>query len=261
MARIVATLRLVRFPLVWTALADGLAGAALAAGAHEEFHWGAVGPLLLISPGLYLFGMALNDISDAEADRRRGRDRPIAQGELSIRGAVLAAVFLLGLTIIGTSRVNPAAMAMVAATLGCIVLYNLAAKRWIVTAVPVMVGCRIGNVLVGWTAVAGQWPHDLAGPVLALLIAVGTLTATASLVSQLEKTGRLNRLAGLRPEGLVLAALLLLPVADGACVALAWADPRWAIAWASAVPMVWAGSWLLKRRCSVSHRNRERPGD
>jgi len=168
-------LRLLRLPLVWTALADVLAGAAVALSGPADFSWSRLWPLLILSPALYLFGMALNDLLDADDDRQAGRDRPIARGELSRLNAVSVAAFLLGLACIAAAFLPAAARDMAQATLAFIILYNTLAKRATLTAVPFMAACRAANILIGFAAAFGSWnfrlsPH--AHLCLALLLAV-----------------------------------------------------------------------------------------
>jgi 4-hydroxybenzoate polyprenyltransferase len=248
--KLVAILRFVRFPLVWTALADSLAAAAVAAAPAGHLDPAALWPLVLISPAVYLFGMALNDLVDQADDRRAGRDRPLAAGELTRGAARLTLVFLLGLLLIGASAAPEPALEMIAATLVAVVLYNGVAKRRTATAAPLMAACRAGNLLIGWAMVAGTWRFWTAAnaPVAwALIGSVAALTAAASLVSGLEKRGSLRRVGPLSPSAAVLALLLMLPVADAACVAAAWGATPWAMLFLAAIPLVVVTSAALRR--------------
>ncbi|MBN2582847.1 MAG: UbiA family prenyltransferase [Planctomycetes bacterium] len=250
MQRLVTILRFVRFPLVWTALADVLAGAAVAAGSPAAFAQADLLPLLLISPGLYLFGMGLNDLLDRREDAAAGADRPLVRGELSITAAVVTVVFLLGLVAIGTSLVRGAPVTMVAFTFAAVCLYDSRAKRHTVTAVPFMAACRVGNILIGWATVTGSWrfwDSSQATVGWAIVIAIATLTALASLVSALEKRHGLRSVAGLRPSRVILTLLLLLPVVDGVCVAWSWSASPWAALWATGVPLCMLTATTLRR--------------
>ena len=250
MQRVVAILRFVRLPLVWTALADVLAGAAVASGSPAAFARADLLPLLLVSPGLYLFGMGLNDLLDRRDDVASGTDRPLARGELSPAAALSTLAVLLGMVAAGASFVGEPTLTMIAFTLAAVCLYNGWAKRHTVTSVVFMAACRAGNVLIGWSVVAGQWQFwtsPRAGCGWVLLISVCALTAAASLVSALEKRHGMRTVAGLRPSRVVLIALLLLPVADAACVAAAWGASAWAPAWLAAVPLCLATAAALRR--------------
>jgi 4-hydroxybenzoate polyprenyltransferase len=251
--RIAAILRFIRFPLVWTAMADSLAAAAVALStmpvAHRPSLW-QLAPLLLVSPGMYLFGMGINDLLDVREDRHAGRDRPLVRGELSAAMATGVVVFLLGVVMIGAAYVNLAGLKMIALTLACITVYNMAAKRWLITSAVVMSGCRVGNILVGWGVVTGSWRFDLspgAPYAWGLVVSVAVLTAAASVVSGLEKRFSLRTVAGRSPSAIILGTLLLLPVADGVNVMIAWGGALWPLAWWTAVPLVLASGAVVRR--------------
>jgi len=249
MQRVVAILRFVRLPLVWTALADVLAGAAVAAGSPAAFARADLLPLLLVAPGLYLFGMGLNDLIDRRHDAASGADRPLARGELAPAAALSTLAVLLGMVAAGASLVHKPTLTMVAFTLAAVCLYNGWTKRHTVTSVVFMAACRAGNVLIGWSVVAGRWqfwtsPQAEYG--WALMTSVCALTAAASLVSALEKRHGMRTVAGLRPSRVVLTLLLLLPVTDAACVAAAWDMSAWAAAWLAAIPLCRATAAALR---------------
>lgn len=92
---LVAYLKLFRFPLVFTAIADSAAGYLLAP-------WNAppwtLAFLALSSAGLYFFGMALNDIADREKDKTNAPGRVLPSGRLSLGAAKGAAFAALGLS-------------------------------------------------------------------------------------------------------------------------------------------------------------------
>jgi len=259
-------LRFVRFPLVWTAVGDVLAGAAVAAGAPGRMSVQAVVPLLVISPAVYLFGMGMNDLVDAGDDRRAGRDRPLARGNLSVGSATSVLIVLLGIMMVGAAYVNVAALRMAVFTLGAVAVYNGLAKRWTVPAIGVMAACRAGNVLIGWSATTGTWRVDLSPQApqgWALLISVATLAGAASLTSALEKRHGLKGLFRLSPSGIVLGCLLLLPVANCLCVAAAWEMSPWSLVWLAAVPLVLLSAAVVRRLCppAPTPRSPTIPGD
>jgi len=249
MHRVAAALRFVRFPLVWTVVADVLAGAAVAMESPREFTWAKVWPLLVISPALYLFGMAMNDLLDLPDDRRAGRDRPLARGQMSARAGTMLAAVLLGLALMGGAFVNAATLLVIGLLLGAIAVYNTAAKRWMPTALLFMAACRALNVLVGWSAIIGDWRFDIDphGPfVRSLLGAIALLTAVASLASGLEKRYGSVLIPGVRPSALILSCLLALPLADCLAVYGAWGHSLWAALWLAAIPLVAATSAVLR---------------
>jgi hypothetical protein len=163
---------------------------------------------------------------------------------------------LLAAVVFGAAQMRPAAQRMVVVTLAAIALYDGLGKRWTPSAMVLMAACRVGNVLIGWSTAAGAigmehgWRFDLSERAAygwALVGAVAALTATASLVSGLEKRRGRKRLFGLDPSRIVLACLVLMPVAGSACVGIAWSGSPWALGWLSAAPLI-VGSSALARR-------------
>jgi 4-hydroxybenzoate polyprenyltransferase len=86
----VAYLKLFRFPLVFTAIADSAAGYLLAT--KDDLRASTFALLTVASAGLYFFGMALNDIADRERDKVLAPTRVLPSGRLTLRAAVFAAV-------------------------------------------------------------------------------------------------------------------------------------------------------------------------
>ena len=78
-------LQLMRFPTVFTALSNILCGYLITHKfrAVDLFQHGNLGLLLLASAGLYLGGMVLNDVFDAQLDAVERPERPIPSGDIS----------------------------------------------------------------------------------------------------------------------------------------------------------------------------------
>src|SRR5580704_7689642 len=92
-ARLRAYLQLMRFPAVFTALADILLGFVLT---HESFSpAGDLAALVGASSGLYLAGMVFNDWFDRDLDARERPGRPIPSGRISPRAAAVLASSLM----------------------------------------------------------------------------------------------------------------------------------------------------------------------
>lgn len=87
--RLLAWIRYLRLPNVLTIPGDVLAGAALAGGLSREIWTTVLGVCLA-----YLFGMALNDLTDRHLDRRERPERPLPSGRISLRAARTACIFL-----------------------------------------------------------------------------------------------------------------------------------------------------------------------
>lgn len=95
----ISYLKLVRLSALPSALADVLGGMALAVALVGGIGAGKLPWLLLASTGVYLGGMACNDVVHTRKDRLLGKRRPIVAGEISWQAAwtVMAALFVAGL--------------------------------------------------------------------------------------------------------------------------------------------------------------------
>jgi len=176
--------RILRLPLVITAMADVVAGytVALLPRLHR-FDWHEVVLLAGASAGLYLFGMVENDLADVRRDRLLGQRRPLVTGEIGLAAAVvllvlaavLAGVCVYGLRAYALSRgaLSGGGTVMVAiAAFAAINLYNLAAKRGPShVAMTVMGLCRILNFALGVVAAVG-FPREVG---VGLLLPTGPL--------------------------------------------------------------------------------------
>ncbi len=142
----IATLKLFRFPLVFTAIADSAAGYLL----HNR--GGRVDPVVLAclavaSAGLYCFGMAMNDIADRERDRTLAPGRVLPSGRLTLGQAVsrsLAVILLSGAAIVALPGRSLLPLAAWGGTLLAILAYDFVFK-----APPVMGLIRALNFLLG----------------------------------------------------------------------------------------------------------------
>jgi 4-hydroxybenzoate polyprenyltransferase len=238
-----AYLELCRIYLAPTAIADSLAGFALASALLEP----ATHPttLLLIagtSVLLYAAGMVTNDIFDVEKDRERDPSRPLVCGSVSRVAAVLFALALCA----GAGGLAAAAGALLPASivLALSIAYNAGAKRVPVIGNLVMGGCRSGNFLLG--AVAGGIEMFAIGPVLLASLLLGLFIATVTAVSLLEDApSRKLALVALCGSTLILPAALPLLAHDSRSI-LAW------IAWiALAVQLLVAIVATLRRAPGV----------
>ena len=148
-----AFFQLVRFPAVFTVLADCAMGFLFTCSKPGESEWSVFALICVASVALYWFGMAFNDIVDAERDSFHPVRcmRPIPSGSLSIdsakqiaftlcligaiSGIVLATIYSSGLTI-----------AALTGLICSIILYDYAFKScWFA---PALMGlCRALNIL------------------------------------------------------------------------------------------------------------------
>lgn len=183
--------QLARIPNTFTAVADVLAGAAVAGAlstATIDRSW----PIVIAAVGmviaLYWTGMIWNDLNDVEQDRRQQRNRPLSNNQISTASATRAAYILVILAIgigLWIAFVPPAwiysinrsessssmqlqsffPFLIAVALTACIRLYNSSWKLSL--GGPVLMGlCRSGSLLlgisVGWYLGLSSWyelPH------------------------------------------------------------------------------------------------------
>jgi len=198
-----AYLQLLRPPNVVTALADVLAGAAVAGATLSLSGWTApfsvsqLGALLLSTAGLYGGGVVLNDVFDAALDADERPERPIPSGRASRSGAALFGGLLLAGGVAAAALVGPASALVAILVAGGATLYDGWAKHHTVLGPLTMGLCRGGNLLLGVSVVPAAIAPNLY--LMALPVAfVGAITS----VSQGEVHGG-SRRTGLLALGLV----------------------------------------------------------
>ncbi|MGD9635669.1 MAG: UbiA family prenyltransferase [Pirellulales bacterium] len=250
-----AYFELLRFPAVFTALADVMMGFLVTQG---ELHPGRTFALLAaISALLYLSGMVFNDVFDAEVDSLERPRRPIPSGRISYRAAFMLGACLMGLGLLvsahfgeHTSHQRPAAVSIVLA--GCILLYDGGAKRTF--AGPLVMGsCRLLNVLLGMSLASAAdglqlrpWTTDE----WLLAAGVGTYVAGVTVFARGEAAvSERSRLAG----GIAILAAGLAAVAAAPLVVpplkpLALGTFQWLLLW-SLLALV------IVRRCILAWQN------
>lgn len=155
-----AWLRLLRIPNLATAAADPLAGYLVVSRAGElDWPPPACGLAVAAVVALYAAGMVLNDLCDAELDRRERPERPLPSGAIA---PSTAAAVGFGLLAAGVALSGLAAW-FVASPWPAVVGLGLAAAIWLydrhakgTPAGPlVMGGCRAAAWLLGMTAAGG----------------------------------------------------------------------------------------------------------
>lgn len=200
-------LKLVRLSALPSALADVFGGMALAVALGPVFGLWHAGPsrlpwLLLATAGIYLGGMASNDVLHARKDGLLGKKRPIVTGELSFKAAraTTAMLYLIGLVAAIMAGCAVPAAALILLTL----LYNWLARGRIVgvrvtqpiglsiAAVGVIALCRALHVLLPlWALLPAQFPAVRLLETIAPLFAASVFVyfALVTTVSLFEDTG------------------------------------------------------------------------
>ncbi len=249
--RVRAYLQLMRFPAVFTALADILLGFLLT---HET-----LAPvdqfvlLALASSGLYLAGMVLNDLFDRHIDARERPGRPIPSGRIS---PPTAAALGCGLMIVGplcAAFVSRPAVAIALVLVGLILAYDRFLKH--VSLGPIAMGpiamgaCRFFNVMWGASA-AGT--HTWDRPQLIIALAMGTYVAGVTWFARQEAAQsartQLAAAAAVCHAAIVGLALIAIEMPEAAA-------SRWTALAALALVTAWIDTRLISAVREPTPRN------
>jgi len=138
-------LELVRPPNVATALADVLAGFAIAGLSP----WRALPWLLFATACLYAGGVALNDVFDRRIDAAERPERPLPSGRITVAAAATLGAVLLGLGLGAAAMAGGGAAGVAGIIVLLVVTYDAWGKRQRLFG-PVNMGlCRGANLLLG----------------------------------------------------------------------------------------------------------------
>jgi len=148
-----AYLQLVRFPAVFTAMADIFLGFLLTHSSLEEKNTFPFAMLLVSSGCLYMAGMVFNDVFDRKIDAEERPERPIPSGRVSVMSAVRLGILLIVCGVGAADALGvPSLLVAIMIVVG-ILSYDGFLKK--TSAAPVVMGvCRFLNVLLGASAVA-----------------------------------------------------------------------------------------------------------
>ena len=161
-----ALARLVRLPLLPTALADSAAGYLISLPPEARPSAGILAALACASAGFYLGGMALNDVADLGRDRTLHPGRPLPSGQVSL-GTAWTVFLLLALASLCAASITGRFTAFVGGGLfACVLAYNLVLKRWRLPGCLAMGSCRALNMAMGFAAsfdtlfAGAEAPHE-----------------------------------------------------------------------------------------------------
>lgn len=147
---LVAYLKLFRFPLVFTAIADSASGY-LFAYAGFTISWTRLACLALTSAGLYFFGMSLNDIADFEKDKTGAPGKVLPSGRISLGAAKIACGGALAASLAGLIFLHEAPLTQRLAVWGAAVFF-ICAYDLFLKIPPAMGLVRAANLLLGAAA-------------------------------------------------------------------------------------------------------------
>lgn len=231
-ARFRAYLQLMRFPAVFTALADIFLGFALTHGSYSPAE--NLAALVGASSGLYLAGMVFNDWFDRDLDARERPGRPIPSGRISPRAAVMlaSALMILGLACAAfVSRSGVEISLMVAAL---ILAYDGFFKQTPIGPIA-MGGCRFLNVMLGASAGAGPtW----ASPQLLVALAMGVYVAGVTWFARQEAD------RSLRTHLAAAATIVQVAIVGLAAIVLARQNTGATAVWLGLGALALVGAWI-----------------
>ncbi len=218
--------QLVRFPNVFSLIANCAAAAIIAVGSLSKLN--TVIPLFFASALAYWAGMIFNDVNDIEEDRKHRPDRPLAAGKISpaVASHVATAMLMLGLLVLSIVVVLAKGDSeWMVYSLGCycllwlsIRLYNSKLKATLLG--PLLMGlCRALNILVvGYAILSIYWEKEFSTVVefpdtmVAYAVAMGVyicgITVYASREEQSSNQGSLALGIILELAGLVVIGCL-----------------------------------------------------
>lgn len=220
--RLLPVLQLTRIALVFTAISNSVAAMLLLAKWSPTVRGGSpwdvltpwnIAAIVVMSVGMYGFGMSLNDIIDRRRDSQIAPGRPLPSGRIGVRTAhficlAMAAVAIVGAAAYAWGTMNwPASIVVAGLTLALIFFYDLAGK-YLVAAGLVSLGLiRFFHAVIAAPSVPLLW-HPL------LLLNHVTLLSAACYHME-DKRPRLTR-------GHWLAVGVGLALIDALCVAAVW---------------------------------------
>lgn len=241
-------LQLLRLPNVFTAVADVMMGFLVTR--HELQPALYFSLLVATSCCLYLSGMVLNDVFDADVDAREQPDRPIPSGRISLSAAklvgwgLLAAGLLIAwcLAVLIANDWRPGVVASLLAA--CILMYNGPLKRNRIAPL-LMAECRFLNVLLGMSLSLIIW--DEFEILIATGIGIYIFGVTVFSRTDAETSSRRRLVSGLLILVGGMSLLAAVPVLTGHRPPLApgISTSGWYILWA-------ALALIASRRCVMA---------
>lgn len=237
-------LRLARVSLALSPIADGLAGASLAAVAGAPKSGGELAASLGASLACFVYGMIGNDLCDREVDRARG-GRPLSTGEVSPTAArialAVAAVAALGCAFLASGNAPLLTIALLAG----ISLYNSTPRHLGWFGPPMLGAIRGTNLLLGASTCLAAASH------VAIVYAV--FIAAIAIVGRMED----GALAPSRSRVAICAAIaascgVLAPVIAAWSLGVPLAPA--AVVAATAIPI-----WLRLRYSELVGKTSDRP--
>ena len=153
-------LRFLRLPLVFSALADPIAGCMLMREPGQDLPWRSLLLLSAASACFYTAGMVFNDIRDVGRDRKIHPHRPLPTGEIPLGAAWGIGLVLMGAGLDLAHAISSLAFQTGLLLAGAVFLYDFLLKEWVVPGAVSLGAARALNLALGAAAipVAGSRP-------------------------------------------------------------------------------------------------------
>ena len=244
----VGYLKLFRFPLVFTAIADSATGYLLTSESRVPSRFILnVGLTAVSSACLYAFGMALNDWSDKDRDKVLAPGRVLPSGRISSSGALIALIVLVIISGFAIALVDGRGsllqrLVVWGFLLTCIVIYDCVMK-----APPVMGLVRALNFILGMAVAAPLMtvflPWHLALVAMPEFVYVTALTY----VSTLEEESLDRRRLWVGTASMILGAFMAAtwnPILQGF---IPWGATRTHVPWKAFLVSLVLALWISER--------------
>jgi len=170
-----AWLQIARISNTPTVVSNAIAGAVLVSTSPDG---GTVALVAIAMALFYTAGMVLNDIADAEIDRRQRPERPIPSGAISPRAAQTAFAALIGAGVAILAVLDWRALVAGLVLVALIIAYDFWHKGNALSPV-LMAACRAMVYVVAALAIAGALNDEVWGAAALLLVYVVGLTQVA----------------------------------------------------------------------------------
>ncbi|MBW1769417.1 MAG: UbiA family prenyltransferase [Deltaproteobacteria bacterium] len=197
--RIFAYLQLMRFPNLFTSMADVLAGYLIIRGLRID--WSELLALCLSTSFIYGGGCILNDVHDRKRDARERPHRPIPSGRVSLREALLLTLVFFGLGLIAALWAGKNSLLIASIIVLLAITYDIFTKEMSVEGPITMGACRGANLLLGMSTSLYWCGIPLVFPLISFLYVFALTT-----LSQFEVEG------GLAGKGWIVSGCLLLVI-------------------------------------------------
>lgn len=197
---IIAQMRLIRLPNLFTAISNIWAGSVIAGLGSPAYYNVVIGSVA--SAVLYAGGVTLNDYCDRERDKLTKPGRPIPAGSVSAKSTLILAISRLAIGVLLGFFISPYAGIICLSIAICAVIYDTL-KSVFTPVIVFMPLCRGFNWLLGLT-IGGATDNRL------LIIPAGIFlyTGLLTVISQFEdKTPAVKRLVKL--------GIVIIPLIDG----------------------------------------------